>query len=300
MAYSNKTDEGLIRPKKWYDVLPRASWKRFSEVPTSHPWFEVYETTPETYTIYESGHFEEVISYLVLGEERAALIDTGNGIGDIRSLIDELTDLPIVVVNTHAHGDHVGGNWAFDEVAAYNNSYVKERMKGRSNRELRNFLNKEMLRISLPTGVKKETFSIQPYDVTRWLKEDDTIELGGKNLKVIYTPGHTPDGICLHEAKESLLFTGDIFYPAPIYVYSPGTSLEDLVSSYRKMLAFSFKWAMPAHNETMIERTVVEKVLNAAESILRGDETGYIEGIANGIKVRRYNYERFSLIVRAP
>jgi len=220
MAYSKKTDEGLIVPKKWYDALPRTSWKRFTRVDTAYPWFEVYETTSETYAIYESGQFEEVISYLVLGEEKAALIDTGNGIGDIKGLVEELTNLPIIVVNTHAHGDHVGGNWAFDDVLAFNHPYVLERMKGRSNQTLNNFLNEEMLRITLPKGVNKETFSIPPYEVTKWLKEGDQIDLGGKKLKIIHTPGHTPDGICLFESKKSLLFTGDIFYPAPIYVYS--------------------------------------------------------------------------------
>jgi len=66
------------------------------------------------------------------------------------------------------------------------------------------------------------------------------------------------------------------------------------------MVAADFKWAMPAHNETMIEKEVEVNVLNAAESIISGKAAKHIEGVANGIKVRRYNYERFSLIVRAP
>ncbi|MBN1683378.1 MBL fold metallo-hydrolase [Candidatus Bathyarchaeota archaeon] len=300
MAYSKKTDEGLIVPKKWYDALPRVSWNRFTKVETNFPWFDVYETTPETYAIYESGQFEEVISYLVLGEEKAALIDSGNGIGDIKDLTEELTDLPIEVINTHAHGDHVGGNWAFEEVAAFNHQYVRDRMKGRSNQELGNFLKEEMLNKPLPKGVDKNTFSLQPYEVTRWLKENDLIDLGGKTLKVIHTPGHTPDGICLLESKENLLFTGDTFYPAPIYIYSKGTSLEEFITSYEKIIALDFIWAMPAHNETMIEKKIVEEVLAAAKSIKNGESGEYIEGFANGVNVRRYDYERFSLIVRVP
>jgi glyoxylase-like metal-dependent hydrolase (beta-lactamase superfamily II) len=115
MAGKNGGD--LIVPKKWYENLPRESWKRFEKIETSFPWFEVYELPSEVYALYEPGQFEEVISYLVQGEERAALVDTGNGISDIKGLVEELTDLPVMVVNTHAHGDHIGMNHVFEEVA---------------------------------------------------------------------------------------------------------------------------------------------------------------------------------------
>lgn len=69
MAYSKNTDAGLIVPKKWYESLPRPSWSRFEKVETGQPWFSVYETIPDTYALYEDGQFEEVISYLVIGED---------------------------------------------------------------------------------------------------------------------------------------------------------------------------------------------------------------------------------------
>jgi len=298
MAYSNDTDAGLIVPKKWYESLPRPSWSRFEKVETSHPWFDVYETTPETYAIYEDGQFEEVISYLVLGEETAALVDTGNGIGDIKAVAEELTDLPLVVVNTHAHFDHTGGNWAFENVALYDHPFAKERVKGRPHDEIGNFLGKDMLWKPLPRGVDPATWYTKPYNVTRWMKEGDRIDLGGKELEVIHTPGHTPDSISLLERREHLLFTGDIFYPAPIYIYSKDSDIYEFISSFRKMVKAEYDWAMPAHNEAMVEKKVVFDVLTAIEAIKAGKAGTYKVGVANGIKVRRYNYPMFSLIVR--
>ena len=298
MAYSNNTDEGLIVPKKWYDALPRPSWKRFVQVDTNHAWFDVFETTPETYALYESGQFEEVISYLVIGEEKAALVDTGNGIGDIHGLIEELTDLPIIVVNTHAHADHTGGNWAFDEVALYDHPWARNRLRGRTHEEMGNFLGDGMVWKPLPNGFNPATYHSKPFKVTHWLKEGDKIDLGGKELEIIHTPGHTPDSVSLLEKREHLLFTGDIFYQAPIYIYSLDSDINEFISSFRKMVKADYDWAMPAHNEALVEKKVVESVLTAIESIKAGKAGTFKPGIANGIKVRRYDYPKFALIIR--
>jgi glyoxylase-like metal-dependent hydrolase (beta-lactamase superfamily II) len=300
MAYSNKTDPGLIVPKKWYESLPRKSWNRFDKVETSQPWFSVYETTPETYAIYEDGQFEEVISYLVIGEDTAALIDTGNGIGDIKALCEELTDLPTIVVNTHAHLDHTGGNSAFEEIALFDHPWARERTKGRPKEgiDVGNYVSGEMVWKPLPRDVDPKTWHTDPFNVTRWMKEGDELDLGGKKLDVIHTPGHTPDSVCLLERNERLLFTGDIFYPAPIYIYSPDSDMNEFIGSFRKMVRADYDYAMPAHNEAMVEKKVVEDVLNAIEAIKAGKAGAFKPGVANGIKVRRYDYPRFALIVR--
>ena len=299
MAYSPDTDPGIIVSKRWYDSLPRKSWQRFEKVETSQPWFEVYETTPETYAIYEPYQFEEVISYLVLGEDRAALIDTGNGIGDIKALTEELTDLDTIVVNTHSHSDHTGGNWAFENVFLYDTPFSRDRLRGRTHEELGNFIGDGMVWKQLTPGIDPEKFQVKGFNVRRWLRNGDRIDLGGKELEVIHTPGHTPCSISILEGKERLLFTGDMYYPAPIYVYALGTNLEDFIASFRKMTSTPFYHnAMPGHNETLMPKSEIDAVLKAAESIKAGFGGTYKSGVANGIKVKRYDFAKFALIVR--
>ena len=116
MAYSKDTESNIIVPKKWYEKLPREAWGNYEKVDQPDQWFEVYKLTDTVYAIYEDGQFEEVISYLVLGDDKAVLIDTGNGIGDIKAVVYRITDLPVMVLNTHTHGDHIGGNHQFKEV----------------------------------------------------------------------------------------------------------------------------------------------------------------------------------------
>jgi hypothetical protein len=61
-----------------------------------------------------------------------------------------------------------------------------------------------------------------------------------------------------------------------------------------------FEWVMPSHNEPKIEKHLLEECYDAAKSIKSGTAGQYKEGIADGIRVHRYDYERYSLIVRAP
>ena len=65
-------------------------------------------------------------------------------------------------------------------------------------------------------------------------------------------------------------FTGDIFYLAPIYIYSKDSDIGEFISSFRKMVKAEYDWAMPGHNEAMVEKKVVEGVLTVIEAIKAG------------------------------
>ena len=85
---------------EWCKPLPRPEYKSLQRIPVSDPWFEVYKVAPNTIAIYEPHQSEETISYLILGKDRALLLDTGMGISDLRKVVSELTPLPIIVVNS--------------------------------------------------------------------------------------------------------------------------------------------------------------------------------------------------------
>ena len=302
MAYSKNTANDIIVPKKWYERLPRDAWSHYEKINQPDQWFEVYKLTPSIYALYEDGQFEEVISYLVLGEKKAALIDTGNGIGDIKSVVIRLTDLPITVVNTHTHGDHIGGNHLFNDIAVLDTDFSRDRaLNGQTKEQMGDFLEGDMVWKPLPEYFDPSDWRIRPFKVTRWLKDGDKVDLGSRKLEIIHTPGHSPDSVCILDRENRMFWTGDTFYPAPIYVYSPTTSLDQFISSFGKMteLMPHYDWVLPSHNEPRIEKPLIKKCYEAALSIREGTAGPYTEGVAAGIKVKRYDYGRFSLIVRA-
>jgi glyoxylase-like metal-dependent hydrolase (beta-lactamase superfamily II) len=302
MAYSEDTEGEIIVPRKWYEKLPRPAWSRYEKVNQPDGWFEVYRLTDTVYAIYEDGQFEEVISYLVLGEDRAALIDTGNGIGDMKALVDRLTGLPVTVVNTHTHGDHIGGNHQFDEVAVYDSEYSRlNARQGRSREQMGNYLDGDMVWKPLPPYFDRDSWRIRPFKVTRWLRDGDVVDLGGRGLEIMHTPGHSPDSVCILDRVNRVFWTGDTFYPAPIYVYSPTTSLDQFIESFTRMVSLlpHYDWVMPSHNEPRIEKRLIRECQMAAVSIREGTAGSYKDGTAAGVKVRRYDYDGFSLVVRA-
>ena len=103
----------------WYTTELPSAYSNFKQVPSSQDWFEVYEIAPNLFVFYEPRHYEGTIVNLIIGEQKAALIDTGCGIGNLRKTVEEVTKKPVIVINTHTHSDHLGGNCQFDKIAMF-------------------------------------------------------------------------------------------------------------------------------------------------------------------------------------
>ena len=82
-------------------------------------WFTVAEIDDQSFAISEYQHYEETHCYLLCGQNKAALIDTGLGVSNIKSVVNHLTTLPVTVFTTHVHWDHIGGHKHFDRIAVH-------------------------------------------------------------------------------------------------------------------------------------------------------------------------------------
>src|SRR6476620_12676349 len=107
----------------WYDAQPQSAYSDFKEIFISEGWFEVYEIATNLFVFYEPRHYEATIANLVIGQQKAALIDTGCGIGNLRKAVEEVTDKPVIVINTHTHCDHLGSNTQFAEIAMFDHPW---------------------------------------------------------------------------------------------------------------------------------------------------------------------------------
>ena len=115
---------------EWCRALPRPEYKTLERVPISDRWFEVYKVAPGVFAIYEPHQSEETISYLITGSKSALLFDTGMGISDLKKVVGELTCLPIIVLNSHTHDDHVGDNWQFATVYGMDTDFTRKNAQG--------------------------------------------------------------------------------------------------------------------------------------------------------------------------
>ena len=108
----------------WCGEELRPELRTLQEIETSRDWFKVYMVGQNVYAIAEPYNFQEVISYLILGSERALLFDSGMGLDSISIVVDELTDLPVTVLNSDTHYDHMGGNHEFDNIMAIQSDFT--------------------------------------------------------------------------------------------------------------------------------------------------------------------------------
>ena len=111
-------------PVRWCDLLPRPANAALPRVRVASDWFEVYRAADGVFALVEPYQFQEAISYLIVGKDRALLFDSGLGLVPIRPVVEELTSLPVEVLNSHTHFDHVGGNAEFDRILALDTPYT--------------------------------------------------------------------------------------------------------------------------------------------------------------------------------
>ena len=206
----------LIQPAKWWEKLPRPVYAKLEKVEHSQKWFEVYRLLDNTFAIYEPFQFEEAISYLVIGKDKAVVIDTGTGIGNLKQVVSDLTHMPVSVVNTHGHWDHIGNNYQFEEIACFNDAYCIGRLRTRvENSSLQSSITGESIWKPLPEGFDAASWEIPPTEPATLLEEGALIDLGDRTLEVIHTPGHSPGSVVymVDFEKNRVLFGQDVHGP---------------------------------------------------------------------------------------
>jgi glyoxylase-like metal-dependent hydrolase (beta-lactamase superfamily II) len=281
-------------------------------------WFATEEVEPGTWLVSEPGH---VNCFLVEGTERAVLVDTGLGIADIGSAARQLTDKPILVVNTHSHSDHRGGNWRFTDVAAH--PLAAGTLTGPVDKDqLAGYL--EVAREQLAAYRRAREADDRffhlftattrprplPEEASRWavpggpaptpLADGERIGLGGRELTVLHTPGHSPDSLCLLDERAGLLFAGDTLITGDFWAHTPDTEIEVFAATLRRLadqLADGLSAIYPAHTLRYRARPgLLAAAADAFEAIVDGASAGTPGGDLLGRPASRHEFAEFTVL----
>lgn len=187
------------------------------------------------YHIYEPGG---VYTTLIIGSKKALLIDTGYGYGDLKKAVEALTDLPLIVVNTHGHFDHAGGNYQFNSVYINKDElptyfwYLTE-VKPLTTKTLLAKRSEDGLSV-IPPELDVDWYLKQNNRHFEMLSNHHVFDLGGRMVEAIFLPGHTRGSVVFYDDLSRLLMSGDDISPnlwiqfeqsAPLYDYA-----ADLIS----------------------------------------------------------------------
>ena len=186
----------------------------------------------KTYRYEDKG----VRFFLLIGTEYALLLDSGMQVHNAKELARELTDLPIKLFNTHTDPDHIGSNEEFDEIML-NPAELVNYHKPHSSQQI-----------------------IPVYD-------GDIIDIGGRPLKAIALPGHTPGSTALLDVNSGMLFSGDPVQDGRIFMFGQMRELSAYILSLKRLLTFSDKITSiyPCHGTCPVGSNIIEKLIEGAE-----------------------------------
>ncbi|MGE6503534.1 MBL fold metallo-hydrolase [Bacillus wiedmannii] len=245
-------------------------------------WFTVNQIDNTTFAISEYGHWEQVHSYLLIGEERAALIDTGLGIDNIKRITDQLTNLPIIVLTTHVHWDHIGSHGEFKNIYVHKDEedWLVNGIKKLSIEQIRKDVSRDIT-IPTPKTFNPDTYKPFQGNPTGLLNDGDEIEIGNRKLIIYHTPGHSPGHISILDNSKGYLFTGDLLYDeTPVYAFFPTTNPMDLTQSLKKISKIpNVTKIYGGHNTIGLDASLLQEVGNAVEELKEKDQVRFGTGI---------------------
>lgn len=246
---------------------------------STNNWFTIDKIDRDTYAISEYKHWEETHCYLLNGADKSLLIDTGLGICSIYDKVVKLTDKPVIAAATHIHWDHIGGHKYFADF--YVHESEADWLNG--NFPLPLAAVKSMLteRCELP-----KEFDINGYEIfqgtpKRFLKDRDTIDLGGRRVEILHTPGHSPGHMCFWEEARGYLFTGDLVYKGTLYAYYPSTDPTAYLASLEKISLLPAKRIFPAHHSLDIEPEIITRMKNELKKLDKDGKLHHGSGTFN-------------------
>ena len=243
---------------------PQAAPIKSATIVAARDWFVTREIAPRTWLICEPGH---VSCWLLAGSDRAVLIDSGLGVSSIADAAHSLVSVPISVVNTHHHFDHVGGNADFEVrmshaagaklvasrpnprvLSAYQNSVdstVDLAMESaRLHRELYGTAPPEDTLKPLPRPLVGAT---RPVAATHLLEDGERIDLGDRSLTALHAPGHSPDSLFVVDEQLGIAAVGDSVNLGEISVAFPGADPQQLAHSLGRLIDADIRTVLPGH-----------------------------------------------------
>jgi glyoxylase-like metal-dependent hydrolase (beta-lactamase superfamily II) len=286
-----------------------------------HEWFHVQTLADGVWQLTEPGH---VAFWLVAGADRAVLIDTGCGFVPLAPLVRSLVgELPVSVLQTHHHVDHVGGSHEFDDVRIHAAGVeglaaglTPERLEGYREYALaqesaavvyadldRRFFHlqrDEHKPRPLPPCVLDGTWSIAGVQATGTLSDGEVVDLGGRSLLALHTPGHSPADLSFELVGEGQLFGGDTVNTGPVYVQNPDSSVAQLRASLARLAERSAQYSRVfcCHfMRTAVPPSYLGDQVAALDALLTGDVPRTLAIDCVGTPVDEASFDGFSFFL---
>jgi glyoxylase-like metal-dependent hydrolase (beta-lactamase superfamily II) len=199
-------------------------------------WYETIRMSDDVTLIHEPwiAPFYRCNMWHVRGRDRDLLFDSGLGHFSLRAHVPLVTERDLLCVASHTHFDHIGSHHEFPNCCVH---HAEAAILADPRNELTaadRYATDEMF-IEAPEGWDASKYRVQPATPSRLLSDGDVIDLGNRSFEVIHTPGHSPGGIGLFEAKTRIFLSGDIIYDGPLIDDAYHSDVGDYVTTLARI-----------------------------------------------------------------
>ena len=230
-------------------------------------WFKAKQIADKTWLIDEHNNNN---IYLLEGKDSALIIDAGFGLANLKGFIQTLTSKPLIIVNTHAHPDHAGGDYQFSKV--YIGANDIELAKYYTEPSTLKYIIDSLFKVSIPDSLRsRDTSSIRK---TAFLPVQDgyVFRLGGRDVQVIEVQGHTPGSICLLDPDTKFLFSGDNGQAMTWLFLKESMPVEVYLQTQKKLVSLksNFSKLFPGHGPSLPVEETLNDLIACSNLILSG------------------------------
>lgn len=221
--------------------------------------FHIYNPLEHVYHIQD---ITETFATLIVGEKQALLVDTCTGYGDLKAVVETLTDKPYMVVNTHGHLDHTGGNYQFNKV------YLNEN--------------------ELSEGLQYLDYRMKNVEI---LNMEEEIDLGGIHVQPVPMYSHSPGMTGFYVKELGLLLGGDSVCILVCLYFDNSSSIEEHLKILEKVSNIDFSYILTSHSKELLDRDDFEAMVECAKTYDETKTFRYADQFYPQLGGRMYLYE---------
>jgi glyoxylase-like metal-dependent hydrolase (beta-lactamase superfamily II) len=216
-------------------------------------WFEITQFPDQVFRIREPAlaplHGSNL--WLVRGERASLLIDTGVGVAPLRPVVEALSANPVICLLTHGHYDHIGGAHEFADRRAHRLEAAVLADPDPRSTQWEGWLTRDSFSRVPAATFDFGSYSLEPALPTSLVEDGDRIDLGGRRVTIMHTPGHSPGMISVFEPETGVLFTSDALYDGRMFFDLEGSNRVDAARSIERLLGVGATTVHPGHFESL-------------------------------------------------
>ena len=240
-------------------------------------YYQVIPIRPDVYRLLSA---DGSATELIIGTKQAAVIDTGYGLGDLKGAIRAITDLPLIVFNTHGHCDHIGGNFQFDEPIHMGREDIPtcEYTNGKVFRQIMI----DRMRQSLPDGFDADAYLAQGYGHPVACGEGEAFDLGGMLLRVYNASGHSLGSLAFYLEPHEILYTGDNVGSTVLLFGYGAADQKTYIATMDRLLKLPFQAIYGSHKKEPMSRADLQRCRRVAAEAVYETGTPFPNPIRDG------------------